>query len=157
MKKSGSPTILFKNLDLSPLHSILWKGLHWEGPGRPVKYDPACDFLVLMLRQLEQIPYVKDLVKRLRRSRSMRRACGYGRAVSTEAHFSQMKQRLGVEGFRSVEAWPRHEALRLRGESAPQRRRFGPGGVHVRHGPSCMEQPGPARHETGLRRSGRAR
>ena len=71
-----------------------------------------------MLRQLEQIPYVKDLVKRLRRSRSMRRACGYGRAVPTEAHFSQMKQRLGLEGFRSIEAWLRHEALRLR-ESQP--------------------------------------
>jgi hypothetical protein len=71
-----------------------------------------------MLRQLEQIPYVKDLVKRLRRNRSMRMACGYGSRVPTEAHFSQMKARLGVEGFRAVEAWLRREALRLR-ESQP--------------------------------------
>jgi hypothetical protein len=67
-----------------------------------------------MLRQLEQIPYVKDLVKRLRRYRAMRFACGYGEKVPTEAHFSQMKKRIGVKGFSAVEKWLRHEALRLR-------------------------------------------
>jgi hypothetical protein len=67
-----------------------------------------------MLRQLEQIPYVKDVVKRLRRYREMRSACGYGRKVPTEAHFSQMKKRIGAEGFRKLEKWLRHEALRLR-------------------------------------------
>jgi hypothetical protein len=67
-----------------------------------------------MLRQLEQIPYVKDLVKRLRRSRDMRLICGYGRKVPTEAHFSQMKKRISAEGFRAVEKWLRREALRLR-------------------------------------------
>jgi len=61
---------------------------------------------------------VKDLVKRLRRSRDMRLACGYDRNVPTEAHFSQMKKRIGVEGFRAIEAWLRHEALGLR-ESQP--------------------------------------
>ena len=118
MKKSGSPMLLFKNLDLSPLHSILWKGLHLEGPGKPVTYKPECDLRALMLRQLEQIPYMKDLVKRLRRYSFLRRACGYGRRTPTEAHFSQMKKRIGVEGFRSIEAWLRREALRLR-ESQP--------------------------------------
>jgi hypothetical protein len=106
--------ILFENLDLSPLRSILWKGLHREGPGRPVEYDPECDLRALLLRQLEQIPYMKDLVKRLNRNHFLRRVCGYGCAVPTEAHFSQMKQRIGVEGFRAIEAWLRHEALRLR-------------------------------------------
>jgi hypothetical protein len=67
-----------------------------------------------MLRQLEQIPYVKDLVKRLRRSRDIRMACSYDRKVPTEAHFSQMKKRIGVAGFCEVEKWLRHEALRLR-------------------------------------------
>jgi hypothetical protein len=67
-----------------------------------------------MLRQLEQIPYVKDVVKRLKRSREMRLTCGYGRKVPTEAHFTQMKKRIGVRGFRAVEKWLRHEALRLR-------------------------------------------
>jgi hypothetical protein len=67
-----------------------------------------------MLRQLEQIPYVKDLVKRLTRYREMRLACGYGDKVPTEAHFSQMKKRIGVKGFCEVEKWLRHEALRLR-------------------------------------------
>jgi hypothetical protein len=106
---------LFKNLDLTPLHSILWKGLHREGSGRPVEYDPECDLRALMLRQLEQIPYVKDLVKRLRRNPFLRRVCGYGSRVPTEAHFSQMKKRIGVEGFRKIEAWLRWQALKLRG------------------------------------------
>jgi hypothetical protein len=106
--------LLFANLDLTPLHSILWKDLHFEGAGRPVEYDPECDFRALMLRQLEQIPYVKDLAKRLRRDKGMRSACGYGDNVPTEAHFSQMKTRIGVEGFRAIEEWLRHEALRLR-------------------------------------------
>ena len=110
--------LLFRSLDLGPLHFILWKDLHIEGAGRPVEYDPECDLRALMLRQLEQIPYVKDLVKRLNRSRTMRLACGYDSKVPTEAHFSQMKKRIGVEGFRAVEEWLRHEALRLR-ESQP--------------------------------------
>ena len=114
MKRSGSPMLLFESLDLRPLHLILWKDLHFEGAGRPVEYDPECDLRALMLRQLEQIPYVKDLVKRFRRSKDMRSACGYGKKVPTEAHFSQMKKRLGVEGFQAIEAWLRHEALRLR-------------------------------------------
>jgi len=110
--------LLFKSLDLRPLHSILWKGLHIEGSGRPVEYNPECDLRALMLRQLEQIPYVKDLVKRLRRDRGMRLTCGYDEKVPTEAHFSQMKKRVGMEGFRAIEEWLRHEALRLR-ESQP--------------------------------------
>jgi hypothetical protein len=118
MKRSGSPILLFQNLDLRPLHPILWRNLHIDGAGRPVEYDPECDLRALMLRQLEQIPYVKDLVKRLSRYKEMRSACGYGDKVPTEAHFSQMKQRVGVEGFRAIEAWLRHEALRLR-ESQP--------------------------------------
>jgi hypothetical protein len=118
MKRSGSPMLLFECLDLRPLHSILWKGLHLEGVGRPVEYDPECDLRALMLRQLEQIPYVKDLVKRLRRNKEMRSACGYYSKVPTEAHFSQMKKRVGVKGFQAIEEWFRHEALRLR-ESQP--------------------------------------
>jgi hypothetical protein len=49
-----------------------------------------------MLRQLEQIPYVKDLVKRLGRDPYLRKICGYGDRVPTEAHFSQMKRRIGA-------------------------------------------------------------
>ena len=110
--------LLFANLDLRPLHSILWKNLHFEGAGRPVEYAPECDLRALLLRQLEQIPYIKDLVKRLNRYKEMRLACGYGEKVPTEAHFSQMKKRVGVQGFRAIEEWLRHEALRLR-ESQP--------------------------------------
>ena len=68
MTEVGSPKLLFENLDLTPIHSILWTDLHTEGPGRPVEYNPEWDLRALMLRQLEQIPYVKDLVKRLRRN-----------------------------------------------------------------------------------------
>lgn len=118
MERSGSPKLLFESLDLKPLHSILWKNLHLKGTGRPVEYDPKCDLRALMLRQLEQIPYIKDLVKRLQRNKDMRSACGYKNKVPTEAHFSQMKTRIGVEGFRAIEEWLRHEALRLR-ESQP--------------------------------------
>jgi hypothetical protein len=57
---------------------------------------------------------VKDLVKRLRRNPYLRKICGYGNRAPCEAHFSQMKRRIGVEGFRIIEAWLRREALRLR-------------------------------------------
>ena len=118
MKEVGSPKLLFENLDLTPIHPILWTGLHLYGPGRPMVYQPEWDLRALMFRQLEQIPYVKDLVKRLRRNPYLRSVCGYGDRVPTEAHFSQMKRRIGVEGFRIIEAWLRREALRLR-ESQP--------------------------------------
>ena len=71
-----------------------------------------------MLRQLLHIPYIKDLSKRLRREPYLRQACGYGRHAPSPAHFTQMKKRIGVEGFRAIEAWLRHEALKLR-ESQP--------------------------------------
>jgi hypothetical protein len=114
MKESGSPGILFENLDLTPIHPILWTGLHQYGPGRPVDYHPEWDLRALMLRQLLQIPYVKDLVKRLSREPNLRRICGYGDKAPTEAHFTQMKRRIGAEGFRLIEAYLRQEALRLR-------------------------------------------
>jgi len=109
---------LFENLDLTPIQSILWRGLHREGPGKPTVYDPVWDLRALMLRQILQIPYMKDLVKRLRRDPYLRRICGYGDRAPCEAHFSQMKKRIGPEGFRAIEAWLRREALRLR-ESQP--------------------------------------
>jgi hypothetical protein len=118
MKGVGSPKLLFENLDLTPIHPTLWKDLHRDGPGRPVEYQPEWDLKALMLRQLLQIPYVKDLVKRLKRNPYLRHACGYGEKAPTEAHFSQMKRRIGVDGFRVIEAWMRREALRLR-ESQP--------------------------------------
>jgi hypothetical protein len=110
--------LLFENLDLTPIHSILWTDLHTEGPGRPVIYQPEWDLRALMLRQLLQIPYMKDLVKRLRRDPYLRQVCGYGDRAPCEAHFTQMKGRIGAEGFRVIEAWLRREALRLR-ESQP--------------------------------------
>ena len=113
MKETGSPKLLFEMLDLTPIQPILWKDLHQKGPGRPVKYDPESDLRALMLRQLEQIPYVKDLVKRLRRNPYLRSICGYGEEVPTEAHFSQMKKRLGKTGFKAIERFLRHEAIRL--------------------------------------------
>jgi hypothetical protein len=114
MKKVGSPKLLFENLNLTPIHPILWTGLHKEGPGRPVEYQPEWDLKALMLRQLLQIPYMKDLVKRLKRNPYLRHACGYRDKAPTEAHFSHTKKRIGVEGFRIIEVWLRREALRLR-------------------------------------------
>ena len=114
MKEIGSPKLLFENLDLTPIHLTLWTDLHTEGPGRPVIYNPEWDLRALMLRQLNQIPYVKDLVKRLRRNPYLRHACGYRDRAPCDAHFSQMKKRIGAERFRIIEAWLRREALRLR-------------------------------------------
>lgn len=91
--------LIFK-LDLNPLQSILWNGLHEQGAGRPVEYSPECILRALILRQLEQILYMKDLVKQLRLSPFLRRVCGYCQ-VPTEAHFSQVKKRIGVEGFQA--------------------------------------------------------
>jgi hypothetical protein len=114
MKKTGSPMVLFENVDLSPIRPILWFGLHEDGAGRPVVYDPLWDLRALMLRELEQIRYVKDLVKRLNRNRYLRRACGYKGKAPTEAHFSQMKKRVGKAGFKGIESYLRKEASRLR-------------------------------------------
>jgi hypothetical protein len=114
MKKTGSPKLLFENVDLSPIHPILWFGLHQDGSGRPVIYDPMWDLRALMLRQLEQIPYMRDLVKRLRRNPYLRSICGYGDDVPTEAHFSQMKRRIGKPGFLGIESYLRKQANRLR-------------------------------------------
>lgn len=75
MKEAGSPKLLFENLDLTPIQPILWTHLHTEGPGRPVEYQPKWDLKALMLRQPLQIPYIKDLVKRLRRDLYLRRVC----------------------------------------------------------------------------------
>ena len=114
MKEVGSPKLLFENLDLTSIQSILWKGLHRMGAGKPVVYDPVWDLRALMLRQILQIPYMKDLVKRLRRDLYLRSLCGYGDRAPCEAHFSQMKKRIGSKGFRILEAHLRHEALRIR-------------------------------------------
>lgn len=81
MKETGSPKLLFEMLDLTPIQPILWMDLHREGPGRPVKYNSEIDLRALMLRQLEQFPYVKDLVKRLRRNLYLRLICGNGEDV----------------------------------------------------------------------------
>jgi len=75
MEGAGSPKLLFENLDLTPIHPILWTGLDKEGPGRPVEYKHEWDLKALMLRQLLQIPNAKDLVKRLRRNPYPRNAC----------------------------------------------------------------------------------
>jgi len=149
MKETGSPKLLFEMLDLTPIQPILWKDLHQKGPGRPVKYNPEWDLRALMLRQLEQIPYVKDLVKRLRRNLYLRLICGYGEEVPTEAHFSQMKKRLGKAGFKAVECFLRHEAIRLMatqssfGSWACPRIRGG------RHRPPRVEQQRLTRHMQG--------
>lgn len=104
MKEVGSPKLLFENLDLTPIHPILWKDLHTEGPGRPVEYDPDWNLKAPMLRQLLQTLYMKDLVKRLKRNPYLRNLCGYRDRAPYEAHFTHMKRRIGGKGFRAIEA-----------------------------------------------------
>ena len=50
--ETGSLKLLFKNLDLSYIHSILSTDLHTKSPGRFVVYQTEWDLKVLMLRQL---------------------------------------------------------------------------------------------------------
>ncbi|RLI39875.1 hypothetical protein DRO69_13770 [Candidatus Bathyarchaeota archaeon] len=57
---------------------------------------------------------MKDLVKRLRRNRYLQKVCSYQDKVPTEAHFSQMKKRIGKLGFKGIESFPRKQANRLR-------------------------------------------
>jgi hypothetical protein len=116
VKDTGSSKLLFENLDLTPIEDILWKDLHRDGPGRPVEYNPEWDLKALMLRYLLQIPYVKDLSKRLRRDPYLRKICGYRDQAPCEGHFSQMKKRVTKKGFRIIEAWLRKEALRIRAD-----------------------------------------
>ena len=49
MKEVGSSKLLFENLNLTPIHPILWIDLHGEGLGRPVEYQPEWDLRALML------------------------------------------------------------------------------------------------------------
>ncbi|KON31137.1 hypothetical protein AC482_01800 [miscellaneous Crenarchaeota group-15 archaeon DG-45] len=60
-----------------------------------------------MFRQLIQTPYIKDLVKCLKREPYFREACGYEDKAPTEANLSQMKERIGTKSFRVIEAWLR--------------------------------------------------
>lgn len=83
MIEIGTHNIPFENLDLTPIHFILWTELHKEGPRRPAEYKPELDFRALMLRQLLQIPYVKDQAKRPKRNPHLRRTCGYGDKAPT--------------------------------------------------------------------------
>ena len=92
-KETGSPKLMFENLDITPIHPILWTDLHTEGPGRPVEYQPEWDLRALMLRQILQIPYVKDLVKRLRRDPYLRETCGYQDKAPCNAHFRRYEKR----------------------------------------------------------------
>ncbi len=67
-----------------------------------------------MFRQLEQIPYIKDLINRLKQNPYMCRAYGYESWTPCKAHFTQIKRWIGVEVFKLIESWLRLEALRLR-------------------------------------------
>jgi len=100
MKEVGSPKLLFENLDLTPIHPTLWTDLHEEGPGRPVEYSPEWDLKALLLRLIEQIPYVKDLVKRLRRNPYLRQICGCGDRAPCEAHFRRYGKTFSEEVVR---------------------------------------------------------
>jgi len=114
MEEAGSPKLLFDLVDFRPIRHVLWVGLHFDGPGRPVVYDPEWDLRALLLRLLLQLRYVKDLVRLLRRSAYFREVCGYRDRVPTEAHFSQMKRRIGRDGFKAIERYLRGEAYKLR-------------------------------------------
>jgi len=57
--------LLFENLDLTPIHFILWTGLHRHGQERPAEYQPEQDLKALMPRQLLQKKGLLTVEKRL--------------------------------------------------------------------------------------------
>ena len=54
-------------------------------------------------RQLKQIPYAKDLVKRLRRNPYLRKACGYQDKAPNKTHFTQMKIRFDADDLQRTQ------------------------------------------------------
>jgi len=74
VKGAGSPKLLFENLDLTPIHTILWKNLHTEGPGRPPR-SPLGIFKALMTKRLRQIPSDRELYRRLWSDPTLRMIC----------------------------------------------------------------------------------
>ena len=74
MKETGSPKLLFENLDLTPIHTILWTDLHTEGPGRPPR-NPLGIFKALMTKRLRQIPSDRELYRRLWNDPLLRMIC----------------------------------------------------------------------------------
>lgn len=113
MKETGSPRTIIRELEFKSYPAYIVEGSASRGAEEAVKYNPESDLKALMLRQLEQIPYIKDWVKLLRRNLYLRRICGYGGDVPAEAHFSRMKRRIGEEGFHTIERHLRHEVIRL--------------------------------------------
>ena len=72
--KIGSPKLLFKHLDLTPIQPILWTGLHKTGPGRPPR-SPLGIFKALIVKQLRNIPSDRELYRRLWNDEELRMIC----------------------------------------------------------------------------------
>ncbi|MCC3358487.1 transposase [Bacillus sp. REN16] len=80
---------IFSAIDIDPIFAVVTKKSRF---GRPVELNYAAMIYSLVARITERIPFVKDLVKRLRNDMIFRLDCGFlvSDSVPSEAAFSRM-------------------------------------------------------------------
>jgi transposase len=80
---------IFSTIDIDPILSVVTKKSRF---GAPVKLNYAAMIYALIARITERIPFIKDLVKRLRNDMIFRLDCGFliSDSVPSEAAFSRM-------------------------------------------------------------------
>jgi transposase len=80
---------LFSTVDIDPIFVVVTKKSRF---GRPVKLNYAAMIYSLIARIIERIPFIKDLVKRLKNDMIFRLDCGFlvSDSVPSEAAFSRM-------------------------------------------------------------------
>ena len=80
---------IFSTLDIQPIFAVVTKKSRL---GRPVELNYAAMIYSLVARITEHIPFIKDLVKRLKNDLMFRLDCGFlvSDTVPSEAAYSRM-------------------------------------------------------------------
>ena len=80
---------IFSAIDIEPIFAVVTKKSRF---GRPVELNYAAMIYSLIARLTERIPFIKDLVKRLKNDMIFRLECGFlvSDTVPSEAAFSRM-------------------------------------------------------------------
>ena len=80
---------VFSAIDIEPIFAVVTKKFRF---GRPVELNYAAMIYSLIARLTEKIPFIKDLVKRLKNDMVFRLECGFlvSDTVPSEATFSRM-------------------------------------------------------------------
>ena len=80
---------IFSTIDIDPIFAVVTKKSRF---GRPVELNYAAMIYSLVARITERIPFIKDLVKRLKNDMIFRLDCGFlvSDSVPSEAAYSRM-------------------------------------------------------------------